>query len=207
MHSQDTYAWEGSSQADRIDPDGYPTSSGHDAGTTGSKPAAVVDTAREKATDEATVLARTAKREAGGVVDEARSQVRRLASEAREQAGTRVRGQHDRVVRQLRGLADEFTEMAGDGNTPARAVVGDLGTRGRRVADYLADRGPEGVLSEVQNFARNRPLAFLAAATAAGLLVGRLGRGAWKARSDGGPVSTQTVLTDPTEPYRGGDPQ
>jgi hypothetical protein len=63
--------------------------------------------------------------------------------------------------------------------------VSDLGQRGHRVADYLADRGPEGLVSEVTDFARRRPLAFVAGAVAFGFLVGRLGKNVWKAKSDG----------------------
>jgi hypothetical protein len=71
--------------------------------------------------------------------------------------------------------------------------VSDLGQRGRRVADYLADRGPEGLLSEVTEFARRRPMAFLASAVAAGFLVGRMGKGIWKAQSENGGSTTSTV--------------
>jgi hypothetical protein len=117
-------------------------------------------------------------------VGEARGQVGRLASHAKDQATDRVRGQHDRLVGRLRGLADEFQEMGGDGDSPGRALVSDLGQRGRRVADYLADRGPEGLVSEVTDFARRRPLAFLAGAVAAGFLVGRVGKGVWKAQQE-----------------------
>jgi len=48
---------------------------------------------------------------------------------------------------------------------------------GHQVADYLTQHGPEGVLTEVQEFARRRPGAFLATAIVSGFVVGRLGRG------------------------------
>jgi hypothetical protein len=160
------------------------TTAGGGAHDAGSKAAVAVDTAKETAKDEARAVAATAKQEAGAVMDEARSQVRRLASQARDQATERVRGSHHQLVDRLRGLADEFQEMGGEGDTPGKALVSDLGQRGRRVADYLADRGPEGLLSEVTHFARRRPLAFLAGAVATGFLVGRLGKGVWKAKSE-----------------------
>lgn len=178
MHDQDTYA---RTRA----PAGTAAGDGaHGAGDAGSKAAVAVDTAKETGKDEARTVAATAKQEAGAVVDEARSQVRRLASQARDQATERVHGSHHQLVDRLRGLADEFQEMGGDGDTPGKALVSDLGQRGRRVADYLADRGPEGLLSEVTDFARRRPLAFLAGAVATGFLVGRLGKGVWKAKSE-----------------------
>jgi hypothetical protein len=54
------------------------------------------------------------------------------------------------------------------------------------MADYLDRNGPEGVLREVQDFARRRPGAFLATALAAGFVVGRLGKGVAKADSYAG---------------------
>jgi hypothetical protein len=70
------------------------------------------------------------------------------------------------------------------------------------VADYLADRGPEGLLSEVTDFARRRPAAFLATAAAAGFLVGRLGKGVWKAKSaDNGTGSAAGTRPRATERY------
>jgi hypothetical protein len=163
------------------------------------------DTAKETVKDEARNVAGTARQEAGAVVGEARSQVQRIASQARDQAKDRVQGQHSQLVDRLRGLADEFQEMGGDGDTPGKALVTDLGQRGRRVADYLADRGPEGLLSEVTDFARRRPLAFLAGAVATGFLVGRLGKGVWKAKSeDAGRPKQSTVdsTTNSPQPYQ-----
>jgi hypothetical protein len=188
MHDQDLYAR-------------APT---YDGGTrestdTGSKVATAAGTAKETAKDEARTVAGTAKREAGSVVNEAGSQVRRLASQARDQATDRVRGQHNRAVDRLRGLADEFADMGGDGDSPGKALVGDLGRRGQRVADYLADRGPEGLASEVTDFARRRPLTFVAGAVALGFLVGRLGKNVWKAKSDD---TGQPASSTPRPTYR-----
>jgi hypothetical protein len=192
MHDQDTFAR-------------APAYSGaHEADDSGSKAAVAAETAKETAKDEARNVAGTARQEAGAVVGEARGQVRRLATQAKDQATDRVNHQHNRMVDRLRGLADEFDEMGGDGNTPGRALVSDLGRRGRRVADYLADRGPDGIVSEVTDFARRRPFAFLAGAVAAGFLVGRLGKNVWKAQqeqdSSARPSEEDTLYTPSTAP-------
>ena len=172
VHDQDTYAR-------------APAYTGaHEAGDGGSKAAVAAETAKETAKDEARNVAGTAKEQAGAVVGEARGQVRRIASQAKDQATDRVRGQHNQLVDRLRGLSDEFAEMGRDGDSPGKALVSDLGQRGQRVADYLADRGPEGLVSELTGFARRRPFAFLAGAVAAGFLVGRLGKNVWKAQQD-----------------------
>jgi hypothetical protein len=191
MHDQDTHAR-------TRDPSSY--GGAHEATGAGSQAAVAADTAKETVKDEARNVAGTARQEAGAVVGEARSQVQRIASQARDQAKDRVQGQHSQLVDRLRGLADEFQAMGGDGDTPGKALVGDLGQRGRRVADYLADRGPEGLLSEVTQFARRRPLAFLAGAVAAGFLAGRLGKNVWKAQSESGPASTGGSVPDTAAP-------
>jgi len=64
------------------------------------------------------------------------------------------------------------------------------------MADYLAERGPEGVLNEVQDFARRRPGAFLAAALATGFVVGRLGKGVVAAGSDRSGYGSTKPRTD-----------
>jgi hypothetical protein len=199
MHDQDTYA------RTRAPAGTGPAAGTHEAGEAGSKTAIAAQTAKDAAKDEARTVTATAKQEAGAVVDEARGQVRRLASHARDQATARVRGSHNQLVDRLRGLADEFQEMGANGDTPGRALVSDLGQRGRRVADYLADRGPEGLLSEVTDFARRRPGVFLATAVAAGFLVGRLGKGIWKAQNEDDERPTSTM--DATEPATGSRPE
>ena len=74
-------------------------------------------------------------------------------------------------------------------------MVSRVADAGRQVADYLADRGPEGVLREVQDFARRRPGAFLATALAAGFVVGRLGKGIAKAGSGAGKPSSDSFVS------------
>jgi hypothetical protein len=185
---QETYARTrspGDYYLERVSPAAPSTVPGaHQADDTGSKAAAAAQTVKDTATEEAVTVARTAKQEAGAVVDEARGQARRLASEVRDQVRQRVRGQNDVLVERLHGYADELGEMADGADSPVRAVAGELAQRGHRAADYLANRGPEGVLREVQDFARRRPAVFLAGALAAGFLVGRLGKGVVKAQSD-----------------------
>lgn len=146
-----------------------------------------------------TEAAQTAKQGAQDVAGVAREQGRQVASEVGHQVRTvaqDLRGsvagqasrQNDRLAQGLRTMADHLEKMAGqDDDTPAGQVVRRLGQSGRQTADYLERQGPEGVLDDVQEFARRRPGTFLLAAAAAGFLVGRLGRTAVSAtRSDGG---------------------
>jgi hypothetical protein len=80
------------------------------------------------------------------------------------------------------------------GDSPAAQVVSRVADGGRQVANYLADRGPEGILGEVQDYARRRPGTFLVTALVAGFVVGRLGKGVLNATD-----SSNTSVGKPRE--------
>jgi len=146
------------------------------------KAAAALDTAGSAVRD----TAGTAKEQAGQVAGEAKAQARNLLSDVRDRVGTEARSQNDRLAEGVRRFADELDEIAGArGDSPASTVVSQVSQGGRRVADYLAEHGPEGVLQGVQDFARRKPGTFLLAAAAAGFVVGRLGKGVWQSQRDG----------------------
>jgi uncharacterized protein YjbJ (UPF0337 family) len=127
-------------------------------------------------------VAGTAKEQARQVTGEVSAQARSVAADVRDRVADEARTQNDRLTEGIRRMADELDSMAAErGDSPARAVVSRVAQGGRQVADYLAERGPEGVLSEVQDFARRRPGAFLATALATGFVVGRLGKGVFGA--------------------------
>jgi len=98
-----------------------------------------------------------------------------------------ARTQNDRLVGGIRQAADQLDEMRADrADSPAAMMVSRVAAGGRELADYLDRNGPEGVLREVQDFARRRPGAFLATALAAGFLLGRLGKGIAQGDRDAG---------------------
>ncbi|GAB3837657.1 hypothetical protein [Dactylosporangium cerinum] len=125
-----------------------------DGGGTREKVTAALDTAGSAVRD----TAGTAKEQAGQVAGEAKAQARNLARDVRDRAGAEVRSQNDRLADGVRRFSDELDEMVGQrGDSPASKVVSQVSQGGRRVADYLAEHGPEGVLDGVQDFARRRP--------------------------------------------------
>ncbi|MDG6103579.1 hypothetical protein Daura_35200 [Dactylosporangium aurantiacum] len=150
----------------------------------------------------------TAKQQAGEVAGEAKAQARNLARDVRDRVGQEARTQNDRLADGVRRFADELDQMAGErGDSPASKVVTQVSQGGRRVADYLAEHGPEGVLEGVQDFARRRPGTFLLAAAAAGFVVGRLGKGVFSAEPA---HDTAGAYGDPyagayRDPYAGAD--
>ena len=136
----------------------------------------------------------TAKQQARRVGTEAKVQARTVAADARDRISDQARTQNGRLVTNIRQTADHLDEMRGvRQDTPAARVVSQVADGGRQLADYLERNGPEGVLREVQDFARRRPGAFLATALAAGFVVGRLGKGVAKAEPNGKPATDSFV--------------
>jgi hypothetical protein len=150
--------------------------------TTKDRATDVATTAR----DEARGVAGDVRDEAAAVVSEAGTQARALADEARhalrQQASdgtSRAAGAVDQLAGNLRALADGNAEQAGE----LRRYARDLGDRLGGVAGRMQERGLDGLVDDVQNFAHRRPGLFLAAAAGAGFAAGRLFRGA-KADAD-----------------------
>ncbi|MFI5914446.1 hypothetical protein [Dactylosporangium sp. NPDC051541] len=174
-----------------------------DGGGAREKASAALGTAGSAVRD----TAGTAKDQAANVAGEAKAQARNLAHDVRDRVGTEARNQNDRLADGVRRFADELDEMVSErGDSPASKVVTQVSQGGRRIADYLAENGPEGVLAGVQDFARRKPGTFLLAAAAAGFVVGRLGKGVFSARDDepdraavrpSGPTGDTQRLTPP----------
>ncbi|MGR6968135.1 hypothetical protein ACU639_00670 [Streptomyces cynarae] len=161
-------------------------------------PAGAVQTAEQ----EAAKTADQARQAAGEVVSTAGEQARTVVDQAKAQAGGMARDLRGRVVEQadtqtrrgagaVRQWADELSALAdrAEEDSPTKNVVAQAAERGRRAADYLDRRGAEGLVSDVQDFARRRPGLFLGGALLAGFTAGRLAK-AGKAAGDTSPGST-----------------
>ena len=169
-------------------------------------------TAKDRATDVAT----TAKEEARSVAGEARSEASAVAAEAgaqaqhlvdeartalRQQASdgtTRAAGAVDQLGTRFRALADGDAEQAGDLQRYAR----DVGDRLGGVAGRMNDRGIDGLVDDVQRFARRRPGVFLAVVAGAGFAAGRIFRGA-KADAESSSASSNGSAGDAGAPSEG----
>lgn len=166
-----------------------------------SKAKQVAEQGKHAAGQAATDVKETAAEQAQRVGAEAKTQARNVAGEVRDKLGEQARTQNDKLVGSIRQTADHLDEMRGDrGDSPAALVVSRVADSGRQLADYLDRNGPEGVLQEVQDFARRRPGAFLATALAAGFVVGRLGKSVAKADPTAGsdkPARDAFVSTPP----------
>jgi hypothetical protein len=149
----------------------------HAVGDDPSKVKQVAGTTQQAAGHAVSEVKDTARQQAQRVGDEAKTQVRNVAGDVRDKVNQQAHAQNDRLVGSIRQTADQLDEMRGDrADSPAATVVSRVADGGRQLADYLDRNGPEGVLREVQDFARRRPGAFLATALAVGFIVGRLGK-------------------------------
>jgi polyhydroxyalkanoate synthesis regulator phasin len=126
-------------------------------------------------------VADTAVDEGRQVLAEGRRQVKDLAAEARQQVDEQSRTQKDKAAAGLRDLADELGAI-GSGNSGQSGLATDLAgqaaTHVHDVAGWLESRNPGELIDELRGVARRHPGTFLLGALAAGVIAGRLTRGA-----------------------------
>ncbi|MER7521042.1 hypothetical protein [Streptomyces sp. NPDC126499] len=159
-----------------------------------SSTAAVAQTAQDKAGEGAALVGEkaaevrgTAKEQAANVVGEATAQSRNLVDDLRGQLQGQAQSQTERLAENVRRLARELREMS-EGGKPDSTMAGvarQLADGGEQAAARIEQRGPDGLVGDLQDFARRRPGAFLAGAAVAGFLVGRAGKGVGAASSAG----------------------
>jgi len=160
------------------------------AGTATERASDVADTAKDRASD----VVGTAKEEATVVIDEARTQVRDLYQQATSTLRDQAENQTSTVANALRELSEQgraLVEGRGEEAGQARDYARQAADKAGEIAERIETLGLDGVLDEVQRFARRRPGAFLAGAALAGVVVGRLVRNA----SSGG-QDAQSRVTD-----------
>lgn len=162
-------------------------SRGSASGPTDSKSAAAKDSAKQVGDDgkkAAKNVAGTAASEAKDVAAEAGSQAKNLLSTVTSEVKNQAGSQQGKVTEGLRGISDELKSMADKSdNGMVSGLVQQASDRGHTAADWLEGRDASEVLDDVKSFARRKPGTFLALAAGAGLVVGRLTRGAAANRS------------------------
>lgn len=169
--------------------------------------AAVAHTAQDKAAqgaglvgDKATEVAGTARQQASEVAGEATARARGLGNELRDQLQDQAHTQTERLAQNVRRLADELEDMSRKGrpDSSAAGMVGQVADGGHKVAAHLESRGPDGLVSDLQDFARRRPGVFLTGAALAGFAAARVGKGV---KATGGSTRTASGPTDTTDTY------
>ena len=165
------------------------TSPGQSGGAEGVKEQA--NEAAGTAASEGKRVAGIAGDEAQKVLGETKHQARALMDEARGQLEEQSRTQRDRLVEMLGTLGQDLDRMAGQTESGlASELVGNAAARVQTVSRHLEGREPAQLVDDVRDFARRRPGVFLLGALAAGVVAGRVARGAQKAHSDSSSTST-----------------
>lgn len=148
-------------------------------------------------------VAGTAAEQGKNVLEEGRTQARNLTREVSSQVTEQTSAQKDKAATGLRSLSDELRGMANGQGAPS-GVAGDLvhqaSAKAGELAEWLEQRDPGTLLEEVRGLARRRPGTFLLGALAAGVVAGRLARGAVDASGDqdemGSAATTRTPVAD-----------
>jgi hypothetical protein len=187
---------------------GYPPSPS--PGAPGDRPTTHV--ARDEATDVGRTaadagrqVAGTAAEQAGNVAQEVKAQARDLVGEARGQVRHQARTGQQKAAESVRAVSRELREMAEGGQQSGTVseIARQAAARADDLAGWLGDREPADLVDEVRSFARRRPAAFLLGMAVAGVVVGRLTRGAVdSARNDSGALPQRAYGTPARlEPY------
>ncbi|WP_407319600.1 hypothetical protein UQW22_04030 [Isoptericola halotolerans] len=140
-------------------------------------------------------VAHEAQERAGEVAHEAADRAKDLWSQAQGQASSQASHQQGRLADGLRHLGNELDEMSRTSPDPgyASGAAGRGSHAANQLADWFEQREPGDVLHEVEDFARRRPGAFIAIAAGAGLVAGRLLRGAKEAKDGATAGSSRTT--------------
>jgi hypothetical protein len=159
-------------------------------------------TARETtatAADEGKRVGGVSAEEIQNVASEAKDQARNLVNEAMVQVSEQTGTQRDRLVDTLQSLSSDLDQMASssDSSGLASELARQGAERARALSLRLDGRDPSDLLDDVRSFARRRPGMFLLGALAAGVVVGRLVRGA----KEGSGTSDTYSATNTPSPY------
>ncbi len=164
------------------------TSPGQVAGATQQAAGQTASTAKDEAAQvghvaasAATDVASTAKQQAGHVAGEAVNQLKTLTDDARNQASQQVGKATEQLSSKVRSLAGEVRDLGqgkGDANSTIAGLVQQLADRGEQLADQISSKGPGGLVQDLRSFAARKPGTFLLGALAAGVVTGRLVKGA-----------------------------
>lgn len=147
----------------------------------------------QHATKQAHAVADTAMQQAGRVGSEAASQARDLASEARYQARTQAEIQIQELAGTLAQLGQQGRALVA-GRYEEAGILPEVAEQLISKIEHLAEQtrsgGLDGVVTQVRELGRRRPVAFLGGAVGLGLVVGRMLRAGALQGAQGQPQGT-----------------
>lgn len=170
-------------------------------GTFGTTGTGESSSTKDEAKAQAGNLAGSARDEAATVADEAKAQARNVMDDARTMVDQQSRTQRDRLVETARSFSGDLEQMAQSGpDGMAGDITRQVADKVRSLSEQLDGREPADILEDVRRFARRRPGMFLLTALGAGVVVGRMARGAKDAQSDSGTDMTRASYATGTSP-------
>ena len=165
---------------------GEPVDSGSESSSTVETAKSEAVNVKDTATEAASGVAEAAKSEVSNVAVEAKYQARSLVDQTRSELRGQASNQQSQLAAKLQDWASELGSMASRSREsgPMTDLAQEASRRGGEIAHWLDTHEPADLLEEVKRFARRRPVAFLALAAAAGVVAGRLTRGAVAANTN-----------------------
>ncbi|HET9647203.1 MAG TPA: hypothetical protein VFP34_03115 [Microlunatus sp.] len=135
---------------------------------------------KDTAVDAGKHVAATAKDEVANVAAETKQQAKSLLSSVTDEVQTQASSQQQKIAAAVHGLSKELGGMASGsaGSGPMTDLAHQASRKGGEIAHWLEDKEPRDVLTEVTAYARRRPVTFLVICGLAGVLAGRVTRGA-----------------------------
>lgn len=133
----------------------------------------------QTAKEQAGQVASTAVDEAQQLATEATDHAKALLNEGRQQAEEQSRIQRDKLVGTLQTVGDDLEQMASSAQGGLAAdLTRQVADQARRLSSSIEGREPAELLGDVRAYAQRKPGTFLLGALAAGVVAGRLLRGA-----------------------------
>jgi hypothetical protein len=163
------------------------------AQTAAEKGQEVAATAAEQAKGVASVASEQVATVGSQAVDQARTVLDSASGDVRDQLEQRLRTLSEQArttAEELQALVDGRPEDAGRTKELAQSASQRIG----QMADKADELGVQGVVEEVTDLARRRPVLFLAGAATAGILVGRMARAGKEAQSGSGDGSASPAV-------------
>ena len=135
---------------------------------------------KDTAADAAAAVKEVATNEASNMADEAKYQARSLVDQTRSELLGQANNQQSALAQKFHRWASELGSMASNADAagPMTDFAQEASRRVGETSHWLENHEPADLLDEVKRFARRRPVAFLAIAAAAGVVAGRVTRGA-----------------------------
>ena len=152
------------------------------------------DTARQVVGDVKHEAGKQARAVGTEVTDQARQLVDTTRAELKDQAAART----ERLAGGLRTLSDQVRALADGRPSEAgqlRDLAGEAQERLQGFARRLDEGGIDGLLSDIGQFARRRPLVFLAGCAGAGFVIGRVVRTTRAASGNGDGYRATPAMT------------